>query len=61
MISNFVTERPKRLRMVLPEKNKFEFLKASVFWIEGRDIIDSCFTLNYGYEAPIPWPQVFIS
>ena len=44
--------------MVLPEKEKFEFVKTSVFWIEGRDIIDSCFTLNYGYEAPLPWPQV---
>ena len=44
--------------MVLPEIEKFEFLKASVSWIEGRDIMDSCFTLNFGYEAPLPWPQV---
>ena len=35
-----------------------EFVKTSAYWIEGRDIMDTCFTLNYGYEAPLPWPQV---
>ena len=43
---------------VLPETEKLEFLKTSVFWIEGKDIMDTCFVLNFGYEAPLPWPQV---
>ena len=56
--ASFITKRPSTLRMVLLEKEKLEFVKTSVFWIEGRDIMDTCFTLNYGYEAPLPWPQV---
>ena len=56
--ASFITKRPSTLRMVLLEKEKLEFVKTSVFWIEGRDKMDSCFTLNYGYEAPLPWPQV---
>ena len=54
----FFNNRPNTLRIVLLEKEKLEFVKTSVFWIEGRDIMDTCFTLNYGYEAPLPWPQV---
>ena len=45
-------------RRVLPEDEKLEFVRTSVSWIEGRDIMDSCFVLNFGYEAPLPWPQV---
>ena len=45
-------------RMVLLEKEKLEFVKTFVYFNEGRDIMDSCFTLNFGYEAPLPWPQV---
>ena len=45
---------------VLPEAEKLEFVKTSVAWIQGQDIMDSCFILNYGYEAPLPWPQVSI-
>ena len=45
-------------RMVLLEKEKLEFVKTFVYWTEGRDVMDSCFTLNFGYEAPLPWPQV---
>ena len=48
----------KPLVRVLPEAEKMEFLKTSVTWIEGKDIMDSCFVLNFGYEAPLPWPQV---
>ena len=44
--------------MVLPDDEKLEFIKTIVSWIEGRDIMDSCFILNYGYEVPLPWPQV---
>ena len=44
---------------VLPEAEKFEFLRTSVSWIEGKDRMDSCFVLNFGYEAPPLWPQVY--
>ena len=47
------------LRRVLPEDEKLEFVRTSVSWIEGRDTMDSCFVLNFGYVAPLPWPQVF--
>ena len=46
------------LGMVLHDEEKLEFVKTSVSWIEGRDIMDACFALNFGYEAPLPWPQV---
>ena len=45
-------------RTVLTENEKFDFVKTSVSWIEGKDIMDTCFVLNFGYEAPLPWPQV---
>ena len=44
--------------MALSDAEKFEFLKTSVSWIEGKDIMDTCFVLNFGYKAPLPWPQV---
>ena len=28
---------------LLPEKEKLEFLKTSVSWIESKDIMDTCF------------------
>ena len=43
---------------VLPDTEKLEFVRKSVSWIEGRDILDTCFVLNFGYEAPLPWVQV---
>ena len=43
---------------VLPDKEKLEFVSISVLWIQGQDIMDNCFILNFGYEAPLPWPQV---
>ena len=43
---------------ILPEAEKLEFLKTSVSWIESKDIMDTCFVLNFGYEAPLPWLQV---
>ena len=45
-------------RIVLTEDEKFDFVKTSVSWIEGEDIMDKCFVLNFGYNAPVPWPQV---
>ena len=45
---------------VLPELEKLEFLKASVSWIESKDIMDTCFVLNFGYPFPLSWPQVLI-
>ena len=44
--------------MVLPDTEKLEFVRKSVSWIQGHDIMDTCFILNFGYEAPLPWPQV---
>ena len=44
--------------MVLSDKEKLDFVNTTVSWIEGRYMMDSCFTLNYGYDAPLPWPQV---
>ena len=35
-----------------------EFVSKSVHWINGQDIMDTCLVLNYGYKAPLPWPQV---
>ena len=49
-----------KLSRVLPEEEKLEFVKTSVSWIEGRNTMDACFILNYGYEAPLFWPQVTI-
>ena len=43
---------------VLQDGQKIEFLSKSVAWIQGHDTMDACFVLNYGYEAPLPWPQV---
>ena len=48
------------LRRFLTDDEKLEFVKTSVSWISGKDIMDTCFVLNYGYEAPLPWPQVNI-
>ena len=49
------------LRRVLTTEEKLEFVKTSVSWISSQDIMDTCFILNFGYEAPLPWPQVNIS
>ena len=43
---------------VLLDTEKLGFVRTSVSWIEGQDIMDNCFILNFGYEAPLPWPQV---
>ena len=45
---------------VLLDAEKMEFVSKSVSWIQGQDIMDTCFILNFGYEAPLPWPQVYI-
>ena len=45
-------------RIVLTEDEKFDFVKTSVSWIEREDIMNKCFVLNFGYNAPVPWPQV---
>ncbi len=44
----------------LPEAEKMEFVSKSVSWIQGQDIMDTCFVLNFGYAAALPWPQVEI-
>ena len=43
---------------LLTDTEKLEFVRKSVSWIEGWDIMDTCFILNFGYKAPLPWPQV---
>ena len=35
------------------------FVRTTVAWIQQRNIVDSCFTLNYGYIGALPWPQVY--
>ena len=48
------------LRRALSDTEKLQFVSKSVFWIQGKDTMDSCFILNFGYEASLPWPQVRI-
>ena len=48
------------LSRILLEGEKLEFVKTSVSWIAGKNTMDSCFILNFGYSAPLPWPQVSI-
>ena len=48
------------LMRVLSIEEKFEFIRTTVSWIEGKDIIDTCFVLNFGHDASLPWPQVEI-
>ena len=53
------TQNPKNtLQRLLTNDEKLEFVKTSVTWISSKDIMDTCFILNFGYEAPLPWPQV---
>ena len=55
------TQNPKNtLQRLLTNDEKLEFVKTSVSWISGKDIMDTCFILNFGYEAPLPWPQVYV-
>ena len=56
------THKPKNtLEKFLTNEEKLAFVKASVSWISSKDIMDTCFVLNFGYEALLPWPQVCIS
>ena len=48
------------LRRALSDSEKLQFVSKSVFWIQGKDTMDSCFILNFGFEASLPWPQVRI-
>ena len=48
------------LGRALSDAEKLQFVSKSVFWIQGKDTMDSCFILNFGYEASLPWPQVRI-
>ena len=43
---------------VLKEEEMFDFMRKAFNWIHGQDHVDTCFILNFGYEAPLPWPQV---
>ena len=45
-------------RVILTRTEKLEFVRKAVSWIHGRDIIETCFVLNFGYEDSLPWPQV---
>ena len=46
------------IRTVLTDDEKFAFIAKVASWIEGWDLIDSCLVLNFGFESPVPWPQV---
>ena len=48
------------LRRVLTDVEKLEFIKTTVSWISSQEKMNTCFILNFGYEAPLPWPQVKI-
>ena len=56
------SQKPEKIlgRKMLHEEEKMEFIRTSVSWISSKDIMDTCFVLNFGYEAPLPWPQVLI-
>ena len=59
----FLTKTQKQentLRRVLNGEEKLNFVKTSVSWISSKDIMNTCFVLNYGFEAALPWPQVYI-
>ena len=43
-------------KRVLTDEEKLEFVKISVSWISSN--MNTCFILNFGYEASLPWPQV---
>ena len=45
-------------KKTLTNKEQFLFIKKTFSWIHGHDIIDTCIVQNFGFEAPIPWPQV---
>ena len=56
----FFTKSKNTTGRVLTDEEKLEFLKTSVSWISNRDIMDTCFVLNFGYKDPLLWPQVEI-
>ena len=58
LMTNNLSKKPSM--RILPEAEKLEFLRTSVSWIESKDIMDTCFVLNFGYPFPLPWPQVSI-
>ena len=45
-------------RRILDGAEKIEFVRTAVAWISDKDIVDTCFVLNFGYDDPLPWPQV---
>ena len=46
------------LTRILTAEEKLDFVGTLASWISSKDIMDTCFILNFGYEAPLPWPQV---
>ncbi len=60
MILTKTQEPNNTLRRALSDAEKLEFVSKSVSWIQGKDTMDRCFILNFGYEAALPWPQVSI-
>ena len=39
------------------DEEKIGICKNSL-WIQGEDTMDSCFIINFGFDPPLPWPQV---
>ena len=42
----------------MSKEEQFSFVRAYSAWIKGKDIVDTCFVLNFGYTDQLPWPQV---
>lgn len=42
----------------LTGEEQFLFIRKAFSWIHGHDIIDTCIVLNFGFDSPLPWPQV---
>ena len=55
MNRRFLTRRPSH---TLTDEDKMTFVRTAVSWISSKDIMDTCFILNFGYKALFPWPQV---
>ncbi len=47
-----------RISSKISKEERFSFVRASSAWIKGKDIVDACFVLNFGYSDQLPWPQV---
>ena len=45
-------------KIPLTSEEQSLFIRKTFSWIHGHDIIDTCIVLNFGFDSPLPWPQV---